>query len=459
MASYLSVSSAVPDALDSCARLGAYEDDRLTLQASVLARALDAHDRANGARLGLLADMLVDLALRSRARDTWLAAVAGAFRRADRAGGPVPDGVVWGLDVSHHLLAPLGDLASWGLSPWHMGPPAEPVVLGVEVVTIAMKASAGLLGGAFSLAYRVEHLADGRLRVTIVDRAFVGVDVAAGNGFALSFGGVRAGHASAADLSLGAAIGAGATYVIGKDELDELIVADLRERSALLSAASSLASLASHLPLWSHVPFAHYLSWSPPEAERTFVEAGVEAASHAFGSGALGGLLNGATGGADGRFVAGVEHRKNGEQAIYLAGEAIEGLAGRVLGRSVSAGASQVASVALIRDSAGRWCRLEVRAVEAVDDRERDVFESVDLTDPAVAARMKQLRDAYPDPSTTVAALRDLLDESALRATGTVSTFRRRSATSASVQAAFGALGVGASVSVERLEPDGASGG
>ena len=340
------------------------------------------------------------------------------------------------LEVAHALA--IDDAPSCVLGPSTIvgaASPCDPVET-VKVFSLGAGAFiplAGVLGLKLDGAYvlRVEYLHSGRLRVTRIDEAAVGVAWSVGQDGDVSAGPLTTMSGVSAKAWAQLLLAQGTTYEIARGELDEFLVHDLLdhvERQLSFPGAfpglglfkgitQGVVGFASGLPLWkANRPIdalRRRLGWKPPKPRTSFVEVGLTAGSNAsVGMPILGKIpVRGKAGLAvSGRAVIGVEQRNGGgslrdrhlETAFYLDLRAEIGtpLAVRLFGIDLSRLRGIETKFGIVRDeTSGGFERIEVTVVS---DDSRTIERRtavIDLTDPDTHPVAQRLIDRLTDPA------------------------------------------------------------
>lgn len=340
------------------------------------------------------------------------------------------------LDVAHALA--IDDPPSCVLGPSTTvgaASPCDPVET-VKVFSLGAGGFipvAGVVGLKLDGAYvlRVEYLHSGRLRVTRIDEAAIGVAWSVGQDAEVSAGPLTTMSGVSAKAWAQLLLAQGTTYEIARGDLDDFLVHDVLdhvERQLSFPGAfpglglfkgvtQGVAGFASGLPLWkANGPIdalRRRLGWKPPKPRSTFVEAGVTAGSNAsLGLPLLGKIpVRGKTGIAvSGRAVIGVERRNGGgsqrerhlETAFYLDLRAEIGtpLAVRLFGIDLSRLRGVETKFGIVRDeTSGDFEHIEVTVVSDDGRTIERRTAAIDLTDPATHPVAQRLVDRLTDPT------------------------------------------------------------
>ena len=322
-----------------------------------------------------------------------------------------------------------------------------------------------------SYVLRVESLHSGRLRVTRIDEADVGIATSLGMTGELNVGPLTTASGAGAQAWLQVLMAQGATYEIAQSELDEFIAFDLLDhlegRLALpggvagfgfaKAVAKKFVGLVDHLPMWKlHnlvSDLRKRLNWNRPAPLSTFTEVGLTGGSNA--STALPFLgqipVKGKVGlSISGRTVVGVEHRDD-ETTYYLDLRAEIGtpIAARIFGFDLSKlrGAQMKIGV-VVDEKTGAYDRIEFTVVNDTGKTADRHAAVVDLTDPATHPAADRLIADIADPTAigdVLAALESLLGH---RVTTDQTTFRKGQASTYGVNV----LGNGFRFHVETLD-------
>jgi hypothetical protein len=340
------------------------------------------------------------------------------------------------LDVAHALAIDnppsciLGPSTTVGAAS-----PCDPVET-VKVYSLGAGAFiplAGVLGLKLDGTYvlRVEYLHSGRLRVTRIDEAAIGVAWSVGQDAEVSAGPLTTMSGVSAKAWVQLLLAQGTTYEIARGDLDEFLVNDALDHlerqlslpgafpglGLLTGAAKKATGFASGLPLWkANGPIdalRRRLGWKPPKPRSTFVEAGVTAGSNAsLGVPLLGKIpVRGKTGiSVSGRAVVGVERRNGGgaqrerhlETAFYLDLRAEIGtpLAVRMFGIDLSKLRSLETKFGLVRnETSGGFEHIEITIVSDDGRTIERRTAVIDLTDPVTHPAAQRLVDRITDPA------------------------------------------------------------
>ena len=304
--------------------------------------------------------------------------------------------------------------------------PCDPVK-SIKVYSLAAGAYIPLLGlaglkldGAYIL--RVEHLRSGRLRVTRIEEAALGVAWGVGADTDIHAGKLTTTSGASAKAWAQLLLARGTTYEIAGSDLDEFIATDIldlvTQRFAMPASVAALGvvkgaaklvvGFVDHLPLWKLdgvvSGLRKRLNWARPEPLSSFTEAGITAGSNAgFGVGPLGKLpVKGKAGiSISGRVVLGVE-RREGEQTYYMDIRAEIGtpLSYRLFGIDFSKLGAVETKVGLVRDAVtGEFDRIEFTVVTENGKNIERRTAVIDLTDPSTHPAAQQLVDGLTDPT------------------------------------------------------------
>ena len=349
-------------------------------------------------------------------------------RRADTAQGLVVDFAL------HRSLLNVAHAVAIGAATCALGPStsigfASPCdsVESIKVYSLVAGAYiplAALAGLKLDAAYilRVEHLRSGRLRVTRIDDAAVGVAWGIGQDAELHAGPLTTMSGASAKAWMQVLMAQGATYEIAASELDEFIVSDLLDHlddrfslpgglsgfGLLRNVAKKVTGFADGLPLWkAHGPVTamrRRLNWSAPAPLSTYTEVGVTAGSNASATIPFFAKIpvKGKTGlAASARAVVGYEQRKD-EKIFYLDIQAEIGtpLAVRLFGVDLSKLAAVETKIGVVRnDRTGEFDRIELTIVtENAKNLDRRTA-VIDLTDPTTHDAAQSLIDGVTNPT------------------------------------------------------------
>jgi len=304
--------------------------------------------------------------------------------------------------------------------------PCDPVE-SIKVYSLAGAAFvpiAGLVGVKLDAAYmlRVEYLRSGRLRVTRIDEAALGVAWSAGVDSEVNVGKLTTTSGASAKAWVELLLAQGTTYEIAPSDLDEFIVSDILDQVdrpfALTGGISGfglvkritkkIVGVADHLPSWKlHDVISGLrkrLNWNPPAPLSTFTEGGLSAGTTGgFGLGFMGQApLNGKAGiTISGRAVLGWE-RRAGEQIFYLDVRSEIGtpLSYRVFGIDLSKLAAAETKIGVVRNNeTGGFDRLEFTIVTENGKNIERRTAVLELTDPTTQPAAQRLIDDLTDPT------------------------------------------------------------
>ena len=291
----------------------------------------------------------------------------------------------------------------------------------------------GIVGLKFDGAYvlRVEYLQSGKLRVTRIDEAAMGVAWSVGQDADVSAGPLTTMSGASAKAWVQLLLAQGTSYEIARADLDEFLVHDALDHlerqlpipgalpgfGLLKGVTRRVAGIADGLPLWkAHglvSALRRRLDWSAPQPRSTFFELGVTAGSNAsLGLPVLGKIpVKGKTGiSISGRAVIGVERRAGpresggtlAESAYYLDLRAEIGtpLAVRLFGIDLSKLRGIQSKIGLVRNEAtDGFERIELTVVTDDGKTIERRTAAIDLTDPITHPAAQRLVDRITDPT------------------------------------------------------------
>ena len=292
---------------------------------------------------------------------------------------------------------------------------------------------AGVMGLKLDGTYilRVEYLHSGRLRVTRIDEAAMGVAWNVGQSAEVSSGPLTTMSGASAQAWVQLLAAQGATYEIARGDLDEFLVHDVLDHverqlsfsgafpgfGLLESVTRKAAGVAGGLPLWKANgvidALRRRLDWKRPKPRSTFVEFGVTAGSNASAAlPILGKIPVRAKAGisVSGRAVIGVERRNGGgsqhgrnlETAFYLDLRAEIGtpLAVRLFGFDLSRLRAIETKFGVVRnETSGAFEHVELTVVSDDGRTVERRTAVIDLTDPATHPDAQRLVDRITDPT------------------------------------------------------------
>jgi hypothetical protein len=310
--------------------------------------------------------------------------------------------------------------------------PCDPVQ-SVKLYSLAAGAFIELLGIAglqldASYNLRVEKLKSGRLRVTRIEEAAIGVGWGVGSDLDVTAGSLTTQSGMSAKGWVQVLLAQGTTYEIAAGDLDDFIVDDLLDhidsRFAVVSPLMATGAVAwvtkkavgfvDHLPLWKAHDFVSglrkRLNWKRPAPLATFIEGGVTGGGN--GSAALP-ILNWipvrAKAGlsAIGRVVVGVE-RRDDTDTYYLDMRAEVGtpIAARLFGLDLASLRGVDAKIGVVRNRlSGAFERIELTIVTNDTKTWHRRTAVIDITDPATHPAAMRLVADLTDPSRVADAL------------------------------------------------------
>jgi hypothetical protein len=341
----------------------------------------------------------------------------------------------------------------------------------------------GVAGAKFDGSYllRVEYLHSGRLRVTRIDEAALGVAWSVGQDSDVSTGPLTTMSGASAKAWVQLLLAHGTTFELARSDLDEFLVADVLdhlERALPLPGlpgiglvegmAKRFVGFADGLPLGK----AHglvsalrkRLNWSRPPPLSTFVEVGATAGTNAgAGLPLLAKIpIRGKTGIAvAGRAVVGIEHRPGGgpsptggarpaETTYYLDLRAEIGtpLAVRLLGIDLSQLRAVETKIGLVRGASGAFERLEFTIVTDGGTAIERHTAVIDLTDPVTQPAAQRMVDVLTDPGRLPEAIDALEALLGHQVTTEHSTMRRVARSTHGIEA----MGSGIRFTVDELD-------
>jgi hypothetical protein len=350
------------------------------------------------------------------------------------------------LAMSHALAIEPPPCALGPSTMFGMASPCDPVVT-VKVYSLAAGAfipMAGVAGIKLDGGYlvRVEYLQSGRLRVTRIDEAALGLAWSVGQDGDVSAGPLTTMSGGSAKAWAQLLLARGTTYEIAPADLDDFLVADALDHveralpvmlpgiGLLGGLARRAVSIADALPLWKAHDFVsslrRRLDWKRPKPLSTFVEVGATAGSNAsLGVPLLQHIpVRGRAGiSISGRAVVGIERRPSRaasssrgalpeETTFYLDLRAEIGtpIAVRLFGIDLSRLRALETRIGLVRDAAGEFERLEITVVS---DDGRTIGRRtavIDITDPLTRPAAQRVVDGLVDPLELPGVL-DAIDE------------------------------------------------
>ena len=311
--------------------------------------------------------------------------------------------------------------------------PCDPVQ-SIRAYTLAAGAYIPIVGlagikldGAYIL--RVEHLRSGKLRVTRIEEAALGVAWGVGADTDIHAGKFTTTSGASAQAWVQLLLARGTSYEIEGSDLDEFIATDIldlvTQRFAFPGSVASLGvfkgvakkvvGFADHLPIWKlHGVVSGLrkrLNWARPKPLSSFTEVGFIAGSTAgLGLDFLPPLpVKGKAGlSISGRVVVGVE-RREAEQTLYMDMRTEIGtpLSYRLFGIDLSKLGAVDTRIGLVRDAvSGEFDRIEFTVITENGKNIERRTAVIDLTDPATHPAAQRLVDGL----TNLTQLPDSID-------------------------------------------------